>query len=208
MSVADPTGEWFSAAVEGDVDEAVLVKTASTHDVEIFQVFGRKGKQFVVQRLNAYNQAARHSPWVVLLDLDHDAPCAPELHGRLLPDPSKLMILRIAVRAIESWLLADRKEFASFLGVRTKDLPDDPDQLDDPKSFVVDLARRSRRLQTRRELVPRIGTRNRIGPAYTSRMMEFALYRWDPARAEASSDSLKRCRAAILRLKEKARVAP
>ena len=199
-----PAGDSVSAAVEGDVDEAVLVKLASTHAVEVGRVFGRRGKQFIIERIKSYNQAAMHSPWLVLLDLDHDAVCGPAFAASLLPSPADLMKLRIAVRAVESWLLADRKEFASFLSVKMAEIPDRPDEVDDPKGLVVELARGSRKLQTRRELVPRPGTRNRVGPAYASRMIEFALYRWDPVRAEETSDSLRGCRASILHLKQRA----
>lgn len=206
--MANQPGGWFSAGVEGDIDEAALVKVAATHEVDIVHVFGRTGKHFLHQRLEAYNLAARFSPWIVLLDLDHDAECAPALRARLLPKPSRLMSLRIAVRAIESWLLADRREFASFLGVGHREIPDNPDDLDDPKGFVIDLARGSRRRLLRTELVPRLGSQKRIGPAYTSRMLEFTLYSWDPIRAEKVSPSLMSCRAAIRLLKDKSTVSP
>jgi len=193
----------ISAVVEGDVDEAVLSKIVEEAGVTLASVFGRTGKHHIYQRLKAYNKAAQFSPWIILLDLDHDAPCAPTLVSQQMPEPSKLLSFRIAVRAIESWLLADRKAFAAFLGVRKSTLPESPDLLDDPKGFVVDLARNSRRKQIRNELVPRPRSRKRVGPAYTSRMMEFSLYHWDPVRAEESSDSLRRCRAGVLNLVQK-----
>jgi hypothetical protein len=166
-------------------------------------VFGRSGKQYIYQRLDSYNKAARFYPWIILLDLDSDAPCAPTLVSQRMPSPSKLLCFRVAVRAVESWLLADRKEFASFMGVRMGELPDSPDLVLDPKGFVVQLARSSKRKQLRNELVPRLGSGKRVGPAYTSRMMEFSLYRWDPVRAENLSESLRRCRTGIRELAQK-----
>ncbi|SRR5579884_1235643 len=188
---------WVSAAVEGDVDEAVLTKLAESCGISIRSVFGRMGKGAVCKRLDAYNRAAAHAPWIVLLDLDDDASCAPERVSRLLPCRHRNLCFRIAVRAIESWLLADRNGFASYFGLRPAEVPQSTDLLSDPKSKVVDLARRSRKSEIRRELVPRPGSKKPVGPAYSSRMMEFALYHWDPDVAAASSESLRKCRLAM-----------
>lgn len=203
--MADPAGAWASAVVEGDVDEAVLAKLADHLSIGLSAVYGRVGKQYIYARIGAYNRAAKFSPWIVLLDLDQDAPCAPELISRVLPQPSKFLSFRLAVRAVESWLLADRREFAAFIGVSHTLIPNAPDLITDPKGFVVNLARRSRKPYIRAELVPRVASRKRVGPAYTSRLIEFALYRWDPLRAEELSDSLRRCKEGITRLVEKAR---
>src|SRR5579884_3509041 len=59
---------WVSAAVEGDVDEAVLTKLAESCGISIRSVFGRMGKGAVCKRLDAYNRAAAHAPWIALLD--------------------------------------------------------------------------------------------------------------------------------------------
>jgi hypothetical protein len=196
-----PSSEiWVTAVVEGDVDEAVLTKLADTCGVSIASVFGRSGKHAVYQRLDAYNKAANYSPWIVLLDLDDDAPCAPELISKVLPNPGEKLCIRIAVHAIESWLLADQRGVARFLGVSRTRIPDFPDLIPDPKSCLVELARRSHKSDIRRELVPRPGSGKRVGPAYSSRIIEFALYHWDCARAEESSQSLKSCRLAVQNL--------
>jgi len=59
----------------------------------------------------------RHSAWAVLIDLDNDAACAPTLQEKwlalLLP-----VLLSDAVRAVETWLLADRQRFAQFLSIQ------------------------------------------------------------------------------------------
>ncbi len=199
----DTSGVWVFAAVEGDIDEAVLTKIVESSDISLAGIFGRAGKQYIYQRLDAYNKAARFYPWIVLLDLDGDAPCAPSLVSQRMPCPSRLLSFRVAVRAVESWLLADQKEFAAFIGVRRSELPNLPDLLPDPKGFVVQLARNSKRKQLRNELVPRLGSGKRVGPAYTSRLMEFSLYHWDPVRAESLSESLRRCRSGVRELAQK-----
>lgn len=189
--------------MEGDVDEAVLTKLAETCGVSISSVFGRSGKHAVYQRLDAYNKAANYSPWIVLLDLDDDASCAPALISKVLPNPAENLCIRIAVRAIESWLLADQPGIARFLGVSRSRIPDSPDLIADPKACIVELARSSHKTDIRRELVPRPGSRKRVGPAYSSRIIEFALYHWDCTRAQESSQSLKSCKLAVQNLAER-----
>jgi hypothetical protein len=49
-------------------------------------VYGKNGKQHLHKRITGFNNAARYSPWIVLLDLDHDAECAPPLRSHWLPE--------------------------------------------------------------------------------------------------------------------------
>ncbi len=128
---------------------------------------------------------------------------APELISKVLPNPAEKLCLRIAVHAIESWLLADQRGVARFLGVSRAKIPDSPDLVPDPKSYIVELARRSHKTDIRRELVPRPESGKRVGPAYSSRIIEFALYHWDCVRAEESSQSLRSCKLAVQSLAEK-----
>src|SRR5687768_6887812 len=90
------------------------------------------GKHQLDQRLSGYNAAAAISPWFVLRDLDHDAPCAGALRTQLLPAQHPGMILRIAVRMAETWLLADRAGLARYLGVPIAQVPSEPEKLARP----------------------------------------------------------------------------
>src|SRR5580704_18765909 len=65
-----------SAAVEGDLDEVVLRKIGDHIGFSVGSVYGRAGKQHLLRALAGYNNAARFSPWIVILDLArimHDA---------------------------------------------------------------------------------------------------------------------------------------
>jgi hypothetical protein len=191
---------YLTGAVEGDVDEAVLVRIAQRLGLTVGTVHGRQGKSHLLRALPGYNMAARFTPWVVVLDLDRDCDCAPPCRSRWLPAPSANMHFRIAVRSIESWLLADRERIAAFLGVQRAVIPADPDSLDDPKGTLVGLARRSRRHATRAEMVPTQGGGRRVGPLYSARLIEFASDReegWRPEVASLVSDSLARCMQAL-----------
>jgi hypothetical protein len=182
-----------TVAAEGIVDTAVAQKVLSSVGLVPGTVHGQRGKDLLDKSLRGYNAGARFAPWFVLRDLDHDADCAPELVPRLLPAPSANMRLRLAVRSVEAWLLADSKRISAFLHVATEKVPRSPDELADPKQALVNLARESRSREIRSDLVPGRGTTGRVGPAYTARRVEFASLRWRPTTAARRSDSLRRC---------------
>ena len=186
----------ISAAVEGILDEVVLRRLIEGMGAFPGSVYGKNGKSFLLEKLDAYNQAARFVPWVILIDLDHDADCAPPYQKSCLPNPAPYMIFRVAVREIEAWLLADRESLAKFLSVGVSRIPHDPENLNSPKSTMVEIARHSRRRDVRENMVPRVGSGRKIGPAYTSLLIEFARnpeHGWRPSVAAKSSDSLDRC---------------
>jgi len=133
------------------LDEAVLRRLVDEAGGSLQVVYGKMGKAHLRQSLNGYNQAARFTPWVVLVDLDLEYECAPLLCGEWLPNPAPDMCLRVAVREVETWLLADRERMARFLSVPVSRIPFDPEALDDPKGKLVQLARRSRRRDIRED---------------------------------------------------------
>lgn len=181
-----------SGAVEGDVDEAVLRRLLDDVGVSLARTFGKRGKAFLHQRINAFNQAAVHSPWIVLVDLDREALCPPPLLDRWLPEMAPKMCFRIATRAVEAWLLADRRRVAEFLGVNESLITRDPEAVNDPKQELVKLARRSRSREVREGLVPRDGSGRKTGPAYASYLIEFVASVWSPSAAATRSESLNR----------------
>jgi hypothetical protein len=194
-----PTGlaGCFSAAVEGVLDEAVLRRILIDLDLGLDRVFGQRGKAFLQERIAGFNHDARFRPWIVVVDLDRDAECPAALVANWLPQRAHLMCFRVAVRELESWLLADTEALAGFLGICKILIPARPDQLDDPKQVLVSLGEKARRAEIRRDLVPRPASGRSIGPGYTSRMLEFVQDHWRPAAAEINSDSLRRCRARL-----------
>lgn len=193
----------LTGVVEGIIDEALLRRICQHVGTQAGTVYGKNGKAFVLNRLAGYNNSARHRHWFVLLDLDDDGVCAPEVLPRWLPAPSALMSLRVAVRELEAWILADQERIAAYLAIRPAELPANPDVLDHPKEFVVDLARRSRRSEIREDIVPRPGSGQSVGPAYASRMIEFLQDNqdgWRPDVAARSSQSLEKCLRAVQRI--------
>lgn len=185
------------------MDEAVLRRLVQEAGGTIGKIYGRRGKGHLLQQVKAYNYAARVSPWVVLMDFDREAQCLPSFRRQVLPEPEPRLCFRLAVRSIESWLLADRERFAAFFDINPSILPLSPDELSDPKRSLVELARRSRRREIRESLVPRPESGRSVGPGYTPWMIQYAQNAsqgWRPSVAVAASNSLSRARACLRRL--------
>lgn len=183
-------------AVEGVLDEAVAERLLATVGLQLGPIYGRMGKEHLLNRLIGFNNSARHIPWFVIVDLNAEHTCAPEFIDRILPNPARLMCFRIAVREIESWLMADRERFAAFLDIPLTRVPDNPDLVHDPKKLVVKLARLSQSRRLREDIVPRTEGGRVVGPGYTQRMREFVLVSrsgWRPDEARRSSPSLGKC---------------
>lgn len=184
-----------NAVVEDLLSEIVLRRLAE-HRFAIGAVYGHEGVGYIAKRIGAFNHAARGGPWIVLADLDSN-PCAPGLIGRWLPNgPHPNLILRIAVREVEAWLLADAAAFAQTLGIPAHLVPLQPENLPDPKRTLVDTCRRSRRSELKRDVLPRHPS-DAQGPGYNSRIGQFVQSAWRPEAARAAAPSLDRAMRAI-----------
>ena len=145
-----------------------------------------------------YNKAARYAgPVLGIADLEQ-SPCPGGLIVQYLPHgrhPS--FVLRIAVRMLEAWLLADRQAISSFLRVPAGRIPNDPDKLPHAKQYLVNLARQSRKRQIVEDIVPPQGSEGVVGRGYAPQMSNFIRTAWRPTIASANSNSLRRALAAI-----------
>lgn len=154
--------------------------------------FRRGGNGFLKRTINGWNRAAATIPIVVLTDLD-TAECPVELiNNWLRQPPHPNLMLRIAVREVESWLLADRNSLASYLKVKTRLLSPNPDELHDPKATLVELAKTSQSADIRSRIVPKRGSTAKQGPDYNSCLSTFVEMNWDIGSAAIGSPSLMR----------------
>ena len=190
----------ISAAVEGIVDEAVVRRLITHVGGRPGDVYGKNGKKALLKKIAGYNNAARHAPWVVLVDLDLDADCAPPLTESWLPEPASRICFRIAVREIEAWLMGDAQTLSTYLSVAQSQISRVPESLEHPKDVMVNLARRSRRRDIRKDMVPRTNGGRPVGPAYSSRLAEYAENKWRPEVAAERSESLRRAICCLTRL--------
>src|SRR5260370_17359111 len=166
--------------VEGRTDEPVAKRLLNYLGLEVGTVYGRKGKSYLLQRLPNYNKAAHFAPWFVRVDRDTDGKCPPQATGKWIPNPAKGMRLRVAVRAIEAWLMADRESMARFLAVAPSRIRHNIDLDPNPKETLINIARTSRNRSIREDLVPRQASGAKVGPLYVPRLIEFAEKLWRP----------------------------
>ena len=137
-----------------------------------------------------YNDASRHKPMMGLADLEQ-AVCAPMLLAAQLTHKNAGFHLRIAVRMLESWLIADRNSLAKFLKVPIAAVPTDPDAEHHAKRKLVDIARQSKRRSVRDALVPE-DSGGIVGADYVATMCEFITAHWRVDAARNNSPSLDR----------------
>lgn len=200
-----PPSVVFSTVVEGDTDEAVVLRILRHVAASGGATYGRNGKTWIRDRMKGFLNAAQYSPWLVVIDLDSDADCAPLILESWVPSPSPdLLCFRVAVKEVETWLMSDRESLARFLSVAEGRVPVDPESLPDPKQSMVNLARRSRRHAVREDMCPRLGSGRSVGPAYSSRLIEYASTVWRPAVAAETSLSLRRAISCIERVRDTA----
>lgn len=186
----------ISGAVEGPTDERVLRRIVAARGGSVHRVQVPQGKSNLRARLPGYNAAARRSPWLVLVDLNGAYPCPSALVQDWLPAPSSLMRFRVVVRSVEAWLLADRERFASSFSVPLVRVPHDPDTVPNPKQALLTAVGHSRRKAIRLDMLPRQGSGRQVGPAYTSRLIDYTSDEdqgWRPEVAAFASPSLASC---------------
>ena len=185
---------YFSLAVEGDLDAVVAARIVALAGGGIHNIYGKRGKSLLRRSVIGYNEAAKFSPWLFLVDLDHDFDCAPLLRKEWIQQTAPLMVFRVAVREVESWLMADGETLAEFLGVAKARVPVDVESLGDPKRALVDIAARSRIKKIRDDIVPRPGSGRETGRAYSTRMIQYVETLWRPDFAAESCASLAACK--------------
>lgn len=185
----------LSIIVEGNTDIPVARRLARDAGFGQLREHVLHGKARLDAVLPKYLEASHWQPYLILRDLDDDALCAPEW---IAPHhPGKWSALRLAVRTVEAWLLADRERFADFFGISKALISVDPDGLKSPKEAVVALAAKSRRRAIREGMCPGLGKSAKVGPGYAALVMEFSTGHWRPEVAARSSPSLRRARSAL-----------
>lgn len=181
-------------AVEDELSAAVLRRLISVvrNDLTIDRIINTRGYGSLKAGMKKFKSASTVLPHVVLTDLDR-YPCPPALladwKATVLPPGC---LLRVAVREVEAWLLADREGLAEFLNVALSKFPEYPEAEVDPKQKLVNIARKCRSKRLSVELVPAAGSSAPIGPGYNTRLSEFVVHAWNVERARNRAPSLDR----------------
>ncbi len=185
-------------ATEDELSEAVagrLIEDAGAQCDAAYFV-GRKGNTYLKNKMSDFMKIA-HRPVLILTDLDSSG-CAPELRKQWLGSRANSggVVFRIAVREVESWLLADRKGFAKWSGISIGKMLRDIEKEADPKRYLLGLARSARK-DIRDELLPNARAAASQGFGYNRQLGGFARTLWSLDRAAEASDSLRRARMRI-----------
>jgi len=99
-------------------------------------------------------------------------------------------IFRIAIREIESWIMADRVGFSTYMSFSMSNLPVQVDDIADPKGYLLNLIQRKCNKKWQKDMLPLKS--QHIGLEYNPRLVRFIEESWNVENAMKSSESLFR----------------
>ena len=184
----------LNLAVEDALTESLFGKILGTipTDYVVRTIYNRGGYGYLKQNINGFNNAAKGVPFLIGTDLDQ-YPCPPALLDDWMTRARHHnLMVHIAVREAEAWVLADKDNFATFLGIRSALIPDDVESIADPKRELIQLASRARKKDLRDDICPPPNSTRRVGPNYNARLSAFVQQLWDPNAARERAESLGR----------------
>lgn len=188
----------INTLVEGLLDADVAARIIVTAGHTCGASYGKKGAGYIKNKIGSFNASAKASYYLALVDfMDTHHNCPPDVVATWVPNRHPKMLFRVVVREMESWLLADRNGLASYLSVKISNVPDNPEQVLDPKRAIVNLARDSSSRLVRASLVPDNGSTAQVGKLYTSEMQKFVNNKWNVNTARSNALSLDKCLRAL-----------
>lgn len=190
-------------ATEDELSEAVGLSLISEQE-SLCQapplLLRKQGFGYLRSKMDNWKRMAEHQTVVILTDLDR-VNCPVKLLADWLGQDGKCppgLVLRIAVREIEAWVLADHVAMRGLIGKKGR-LPSKPDDLADPKQHLLRLAESAPR-SIREDLVAERKAMASQGIGYNRRLTELIRSAWDPERAAERSPSLARARRHLARV--------
>ena len=181
----------YEDVLSGAVLEKILDHVEADYVVGLR--LSKNGFGYIKKNIRGFNKAAQGSPYLVLTDLDQtDCPITliQDWLGGQPKHPN--LLFRIAVREVESWLLADSRAFSDFFAVDLAKVPQNPDQVDDPKRDLINLVRTSKQKDLRQAIVPEKGSTAKVGKDYNAPLLKFISQQWRVREAMNQSKSLQR----------------
>lgn len=170
---------------------ALIAQAGLPAHIEQNQIAGGAGPfRDKIEKMNTV--AARVMPVLMIADADQ-APCAVSQRNTWLPKhASNRLVLRLAVREAEAWVLADHEGFAEFAKISISKLPPEPETILDPKQAMLNLIKRCKRRDLREEMLPGKYDRSPVGLGYNVHLSEFVRRYWRVERALLRAPSLAR----------------
>lgn len=189
----------IALATEDELSEAIglrLIAENSAWMTNEPMLLRRDGFGYLKSGMKKWLELARQQPVLLLTDLDRK-PCPEGLRQEWLAGAriQAGLLFRVAVREIESWVLADHMAFRKLIGSKGR-LPEAPDELAEPKQHLLQLAQHAPR-EVRLDLIRTEGRQIRQGLGYNRRLVQWVHAEWSPVRAAERSPSLARARRAL-----------
>jgi hypothetical protein len=184
--------QFINIVVEDLLTELTIKKILNNYKdkFQLHNIFGKRGFGYIKSRITNFNAAAKNIPYLIITDLDQ-YDCPPSLCKEwftFTKNPN--LIFRIAVKEIETWLIADRKNFSGFLKIPENRISKEVESISDPKEFIIKLATRSPNREMRSSIVPKLKSTAKIGPNYNDCLARFIINYWDIDLASMNSISL------------------
>lgn len=182
-------------ATEDILSETVAERLVheSTRNLQIAVRVRRNGNAYLKSKFPELLKTSAKIPVFLITDLDN-IQCPVELiksWTQNTPAPPG-MIMRVAVREVESWILADRDGFSGYTGIPVEKMALNADALSDPKRVLLNLVKRYARKKIKESLLPSKSSSSKIGWEYNAVLCQFARDVWSVDRAVRHSDSLRR----------------
>lgn len=184
----------INIACEDPLSEAVIRKVLS-HSPNTFHIgtcYSHGGFGYLKKTINGFNNSSKHCPFFVLTDLDQRE-CAPLLIQSWLNTPKhNNLIFRVAVREVESWLLADRYNFAKYVLVSIDHIPHTTEDIMNPKELLINIVKQSRKRSLKSDILPANNSTAKQGPNYNEPLIKFVEEHWNISEAANNSQSLQK----------------
>jgi hypothetical protein len=184
--------------VEGDLEVAVASRLLGDAGHRVFPglFVNKHGQAAFWSDAPRYNRAAQRLRILGLVDLERAACASGLIRQKIGPEKHPNFVLRVAVRMIESWLIAD-SGLADEFELPPSKLPRHPDQEPHAKKLLVNLVRGYSPAKIQAGFVPERLQRGLTGYDYEPRLARFVGKQWAPREAAKRSPSLRRALHAI-----------
>lgn len=178
---------YLNVAFEDVLSEFIISRLLESFNnkFSICNSYNGRGFGYLKTSINGFNQASATIPFLVLTDLDQNSCPVNLVNDWLDGERHPNLIFRVA-----AWILGDSIGFSRFSRTPLKEIPNNPEQVADPKRTIINLVSRYGTKSLKEDIVP-VGTAS-IGRSYNIRLMEFVLYHWDINRAMKNCESLRR----------------
>jgi len=187
--------QYIQIATEDKICDAVAKRLIKEYTpFKVMEDIRLTGNSYLKNNLKNFYQLSLYTPVFLLTDLDRKAcplKLIEEWHKSVTIPLSHNLLFRVAVREIESWLLADNQGMQPLLQHKKPFIITNPDELPNPKEKLLRLALKSPKA-IREELVKQKGETVSQGIGYNTTLPQFVYTSWCPKRASEHSESLRR----------------